>query len=83
MAVFVEWGALVVALVIVYILFGAMKNISYVIVNSIMGIIIFLILNMVLKIGIAINLLSIGIVALGGTAGVILVLIIHFMGLGF
>lgn len=83
MVVYVEFGALIVALLILYVLFGVLKNVAYLVANSIMGIIIFLLLNMFLGIGIPINLLSIGIVAIGGTAGVLLVLIIHFLGLGF
>lgn len=83
MAVSVELGTLLVAIVIVYLLFGMLNDVGYLVVNSIMGIIIFFVLNMVFKLGIPINLLSIGIVAIGGTAGVVLVLIIHFLGLGF
>jgi hypothetical protein len=83
MVVYVELGALLLAFVILYLLFGALKNIGYLVANSIMGIIIFLLLNFLLGIGIPINILSVGIVAIGGTAGVILVLLIHFLGLGF
>jgi hypothetical protein len=83
MAFYAELGALLIALVVVYLLYRALKNIGYLVANSVMGIIIFLILNFVFGIGIPINLLSVGIVAIGGTAGVILVLIIHFLGLGF
>ncbi len=83
MAVFVEFGALLVAFVVVYLLFVLLKDVAYLVANSIMGIVIFLLLNFVFGIGIPINLLSVGIVAIGGTAGVILVLIIHFLGLGF
>ena len=83
MVMYIELGALLTAFVIVYLLFKALKNVAYLVANSVMGIIIFLILNTVLGIGIPINLLSVGIVAIGGTAGVLLVLIIHFLGLGF
>ncbi|MFH0863020.1 MAG: pro-sigmaK processing inhibitor BofA family protein [Candidatus Altiarchaeota archaeon] len=83
MVVYVEFGALLVAVLILYLLFGALKNVAYLVANSVMGIIIFLLLNIVLGIGIPINLLSVGIVAIGGTAGVFLVLVIHFLGLGF
>lgn len=83
MVVYFELGALLLAFVIVYLLFSVLKNIAYLAANSIMGIIIFLLLNIVLGIGIPISLLSIGIVAIGGMAGVLLVLVIHFLGLGF
>jgi hypothetical protein len=83
MVVYVEFGALLVAIAIVYLMFGVLKNVAYLAANSVMGIIIFLLLNLVLRVDIPINLLSVGIVAIGGTAGVVLVLIIHFLGLGF
>jgi inhibitor of the pro-sigma K processing machinery len=73
---------LLVALLIVYLIFRFLKNPMYIIANSIMGILIFLILN-VFGVGIPINIFSIGIVALGGIPGVLLVLLIHFLGLGF
>jgi hypothetical protein len=48
-----------------------------------MGVIIFFALNLFLGAGIPINLLSVGVVALAGIPGVLLVLAIHFLGLGF
>jgi hypothetical protein len=73
---------LLVALVIVYLIFRFLKNPMYIIANSIMGILIFFVLNL-FGAGISINLFSVGIVAVGGVLGVLLVLIIHFLGLGF
>jgi hypothetical protein len=60
-----------------------LKLVGYLIVNSIMGILIFYLLNNFFAVGIPITLLSIGIVAIAGIPGVVLVLIIHFLGLGF
>jgi len=73
---------LLVALLIVYLLFTFLKNPMYIIANSIMGIVIFVILNL-LGFSIDINIFSVGIVAIGGIPGVVLVLLIHFLGLGF
>ena len=73
---------LLVALVIVYLIFRFLKNPMYIIANSIMGILIFFVLN-IFGAGIPINLFSVGIVAFGGILGVLLVLLIHFLGLGF
>ena len=73
---------LLVALVIIYLLFRFLKNPMYIIANSVMGILVFFILN-IFGVGIPINIFSIGIVALGGIPGVVLVLLIHFLGLGF
>jgi hypothetical protein len=73
---------LLVALLIVYLIFRFLKNPVYIIVNSIIGILAFILLN-VLGAGIPINLFSVGIAAIGGLVGVLLVLLIHFLGLGF
>jgi len=73
---------LLVALVIVYLLFRFLKNPMYLIANSIVGIVIFFILNY-FGAGIPINIFSVGIAAVGGILGVVLVLLIHFLGLGF
>ncbi|MDO8554803.1 MAG: pro-sigmaK processing inhibitor BofA family protein [Candidatus Micrarchaeota archaeon] len=73
---------LLVALLIVYVLFRFLKNPTYIIANSIMGIVIFFILNL-FGVGVPINLFSVGIVAIGGIPGVVLVLLIHLLGLGF
>jgi hypothetical protein len=48
-----------------------------------MGIVVFLILNFVFGLGIPINVFSVGLVALAGLAGVVLVVLLHFLGLGF
>lgn len=73
---------LLVALLIVYLIYRFVKNPMYIIANSIMGIVIFFILNL-FGVGIPINIFSVGIVAIGGIPGVVLVLLIHFLGLGF
>jgi len=73
---------ILVALFIVYLIYKFLKNPEYIIVNSIMGILVFFILNLA-GIGIPINIFSVGIVAIGGIPGVILVLLLHFLGLGF
>ncbi|MFH0738102.1 MAG: pro-sigmaK processing inhibitor BofA family protein [Candidatus Micrarchaeota archaeon] len=73
---------LLVALLIVYLIFRFLKNPMYIIGNSIMGILVFFILNL-FGAGIPINIFSVGIVAIGGIPGVVLVLLIHFLGLGF
>ncbi|MDD5340112.1 MAG: pro-sigmaK processing inhibitor BofA family protein [Candidatus ainarchaeum sp.] len=79
---FVGLFGLLVALLIVYLVYRFLKNPGYIIANSIMGIVIFFILNLI-GAGIPINIFSVGIVAIGGIPGVVLVLLIHFLGLGF
>jgi len=77
-----EIVGLLVALVIVYLILRFLKDPMYIIANSIMGIIIFFVLNL-FGLGIPIDIFSVGIVAIGGVAGVLLVLIFHFLGLAF
>jgi len=79
---FVGLFGLMVALLIVYLIYRFLKDPVYIIGNSIAGILIFLILNL-FGAGIPINVFSVGIVALGGIVGVVLVVLIHFLGLGF
>jgi len=77
-----ELLGLVIALLIVYLILRFLKDPMYVLGNSIMGIIIFFVLNL-FGLGIPIDIFSVGIVAIGGVAGVLLVLIFHFLGLAF
>jgi inhibitor of the pro-sigma K processing machinery len=73
---------LLIALLIIYLIFKFLQNPLYIIGNSIAGIVIFFILNL-FGVSVPINIYSVGIVALGGIPGVVLVLLIHFLGLGF
>jgi uncharacterized protein YacL len=77
-----ELVGLLIALLIVYLILTFLKNPMYIIANSVVGIVIFLILDY-FGVGIPINLFSVGIAAIGGIPGVVLVLLIHFLGLGF
>ena len=83
MAIFIEVGALLAAVFLVYLAYKFLKNPIYVLANSVMGMIVFFLLNALLGLGIPINLVSIGVVAIGGISGVLMVLIIHFIGWGF
>lgn len=83
MAFYVELGALLVALFLLYLLIRFLKDPLYILGNSIIGIIILFLLNVIFGLGIPINLLSVGVVAIGGLTGVLLILVLHFLGLGF
>ncbi len=80
--IYVELGALLVALFMLYVLIRFLENPIHIILNSVMGIIVFIVLNFV-GVGIPISILSIAVVAIGGLVGVLLVVILHFLGLGF
>jgi len=79
----VELVSLIISFFILYVLYRLLKNPLHVLANAAMGIVIFLIINLFLVREVAINLFSVGTVALAGIPGVILVLVIHFLGLGF
>ncbi len=83
MAIYIEVGALLAAFLLLYLLIKFLKHPGLIIANSIMGIIIFLVLNLFFGLGIPITVFSVGLVAIGGLAGVILVILLHFLGLGF
>ena len=82
MALLYEIFALLIALVLIYLLWKVLKLIGYLVANSIMGILVFWALNSFLGLGIAISILSVAVVAIAGIPGVLLVLLIHFLGLG-
>ncbi|MFA5929992.1 MAG: pro-sigmaK processing inhibitor BofA family protein [Candidatus Micrarchaeia archaeon] len=83
MAMFIEMGALLVAVFILYLLYSFLKNPVHLVANAVVGIVIFLIVNMFLVQNVVINLFSVGTVAIAGIPGVLLVLLLHFMGWGF
>lgn len=83
MVVAVEIVSLLVALVILYLLYLLLKNPVHLVANAVVGIIIFLIVNMFLVRDVVINFFSIATVAIAGIPGVLLVLLLHFLGLGF
>ena len=83
MVVFVELASLLVALFILYLLYSFLKNPLHLLANAVMGIIIFIIINMFLVRDVAINFFSVATVAIAGIPGVLVVLLIHFLGLGF
>jgi hypothetical protein len=83
MALLYEIFALLLAFVLIYVLWKILKLIAYLVVNSIMGILVFWALNAFLGMGIPITILSIAVVAIAGVPGILLVLLIHFLELGF
>jgi hypothetical protein len=83
MTLLIELIVVVVAMVVLYLLFQLVKEIAPLILNSIAGLIVFFILNIVFGLGIPVNFWSILAVALGGFVGLLLVLILHFLGLAF
>ena len=83
MAIYIELGTLIVVLLVLYLLYKFLKSPLAILLNSIAGIVILFLLNVIFHLGIPINFWSVATVALGGLAGVLLVLIFHFLGIAF
>ncbi len=74
---------LILAIIIVVVLFRVARNIPALIGNAVIGVIILVILNLFLSPPVVINIWSILISAIGGIAGVIIVVVLHFLGIAF
>ncbi len=83
MALYIELGALLAALFVLYVIYQFLKNPLLILANSVLGFIVFLILDIVFNLGIPIDFWTIAVVAIGGFGGVVFVLLLHFLGLGF
>ncbi len=83
MAIYIELGALIAALFVLLLLIRFLKEPLLILLNSVIGIIAFVLLNSAFHLGIDINLWSVLAVAFGGVVGFIFVLVLHFLGLGF
>lgn len=80
---YVELGTLIVALVALWLLFVFVQNPLALLINSVIAIVILLLLNMFLKVGIPINILTVLIVAIGGIIGLLLILLFRFSNVAF
>ncbi|MBU0590622.1 pro-sigmaK processing inhibitor BofA family protein [Candidatus Micrarchaeota archaeon] len=83
MSLFIQLIVLIVVLVAVYFFYQVMKSIIPIIINSIAGLLVFLALNWFFGFGIEINFWSLLTVGLGGFFGLMIVLILHFIGIAF
>ncbi len=83
MALYIQLGALLAAFFVLYVIYRFMKDPMLVLANSVLGLIVFLFLDLFFGLGIPIDFWSVAIVAVGGFGGVLFVLILHFLGLGF
>ena len=74
---------LYVPIIVLIVLWKVIKNIPALIVNAVIGVVILLVLNIFLSPDIVINIWSILIAAIGGIVGVIIVVVLHFLGIAF
>ena len=83
MTIYIEGGALILAAFLLYVVFRFLKNPLLMILNSVLGFVALVLLNAIFGLGIVINFWSIVVVALGGLGGLIVVVLLHLLGLGF
>lgn len=83
MAIYIEIGALLLAAFLLYVVFRFLKEPMLMIANSVLGFVALVVLNAVFGLGIVINFWSIAIIALGGIGGLIIIVLLHLLGLGF
>ncbi|MBI5046454.1 pro-sigmaK processing inhibitor BofA family protein [Candidatus Micrarchaeota archaeon] len=83
MAIYIELGALLTAIAILYVLWRVVKEPFVIIGNSILGLVALGLLNVIFGLGVVINLWSLAVVGLGGFGGLILVVVLHLLGIAF
>ncbi len=79
----IEIIILFLAIIAVIAVYFVLKAAKYLIVNSIMGLILLALGNIVFKLGIAYGATVLLICALGGSPGAILIMLLHVLGIAF
>lgn len=82
MRTYIEWGSVLLAIIVLYLLLVSVKDVTQIIISSLIAIGILFVVN-IFGAEIPINLLTILIVALAGIPGLVLLLILHFLKVGF
>jgi hypothetical protein len=81
---FESWILLLVILIlVVVIIMGVVENAEYFIVNTLFGLIILALSNLIFKLDIPYSIPAILICALGGIPGALLVILLHVLGIAF
>ncbi|VVB90080.1 SigmaK-factor processing regulatory protein BofA [uncultured archaeon] len=78
-----ETGILLLVILAVIIVYLILKTAKFFIVNTVLGLIILALSNIVLKSGIAYSATAILVCAIGGIPGAILVILLHVLGVAF
>lgn len=78
-------GILAVAFVVLVavLLFKLGKGLMWVLANSVIGLVVFAVLNIFFGLGIDINIWSLLVVGIGGVIGLVVVILLHFVGIAF
>jgi len=80
---YIELGTLILALVALWLLFVFIQNPIALLVNSVFAILLLMLLNIIFKVGIPINILTVLIVAIGGVIGLLLILLFRYSNVAF
>lgn len=80
---YIELGTLIIALVALWLLFVFIQNPVALIVNSVIAIVLLMLLNILFRVGIPINIITVLIVAIGGLIGLLLILLFRFSNVAF
>ena len=80
---YIELGTLILALIALWLLVVFIQNPVALLVNSIFAIVLLMLLNMLFKVGIPINIITVLIVAIGGIIGLLLILLFRYSNVAF
>gem|GEM_PF-185018 len=83
MVAILELSILVLAIIAAIILYKILKTVKRMVVNTIIGLVVLFLANVVLGLGIAYDWLVIAICAVGGIVGAILIIVLHSLGIAF
>jgi hypothetical protein len=80
---YVELGTLIVAIIALWLLFVFIQSPVALLINSAIAIVILMLLNMIFRVGIPINIITVLVVAIGGIIGLLLILLFRFSNIAF
>lgn len=78
-----EIVGLVLAIVVAVLLYKVLKGATGLLVNAVIGVVVLWLLDIFISPPVTINLWSILIAAIGGLPGVLIVIVLHFLGIAF
>ena len=80
---YIELGTLILAIVALWLLFVFIQSPIALLVNSVIAIVILMLLNMIFRVGIPINIITVLVVAIGGIIGLVLILLFRYSNVAF
>ncbi|KAF5061818.1 SigmaK-factor processing regulatory protein BofA [anaerobic digester metagenome] len=78
-----EIVGLVLAIIVAVLLYKVLKGATGLLVNAVVGVIVLWLLDLFIAPPVTINLWSVLIAAIGGLPGVLIVIVLHFLGIAF